>query len=159
MDHLLYEACKIGDLPAVKNMVSQDVDIRANKDGAFLCACGEGHLHVVSYLVSLGGVDTHACDDFAFRWSCKNGHLHVAQYLVSLGGVDIHVYDDRAFLLACVNGHHHVAQYLVYITEKPIPDPEYITQRNILKTKLLAINLYVGCDDLRREIISYLGLV
>ena len=57
-------------------------------DMAFQLSCGNGHLHIAQWLLSLqnshGKIDIHDNNDCAFQLSCKYGHLPVAQWLLSL---------------------------------------------------------------------------
>ena len=102
------EFCKNGDLESLKKYKGQ-----FDHGGAFQRAAGYGHLDVLKYLISLGGVNIHAYGECAFQWAAENGQLDVLKYLMSLGGVDIHVNDEWAFRLAANNGHLDVLKYLI----------------------------------------------
>ena len=82
-------ACGVGSLQDGIRMVSRgSVNIHAYDDLAFTMACGNGHIELVRFLLSLepshGHIDIHAVDDYAFRWACEKGHLEIARFLLGL---------------------------------------------------------------------------
>jgi ankyrin repeat protein len=112
----------------VKSLDYSRIDIHAN--GAFQLACGNGHLDVVKFLLSLeperGRIDIHAgnflvfdviTSKSAFQLACCNGHLDVVKYLISLepdhGRINIHADDEYAFRWACSDNHLNVVKFLL----------------------------------------------
>lgn len=140
----LFGACYNGDLSKVKQLVAKGVDVRVNTDEAFRIAAGNGHLHIVKYLVDENGVDITKMYDYviswaanygyvdvvkyiveragfsttdggrACRWAAENGHLKVVKYLVSVGA-DFRSYNDWACRWAVINDHLEVSKYLVSV--------------------------------------------
>lgn len=109
----LWDACRTGDLVAVKALVLDGAGDYTGHGVAFQWACEAGQLPVAQWLVDQSGIDVHANLDSAFRSACCGGHLGVAQWLVEQGGVDIHACLDNALYIACIHGHRAVALWLV----------------------------------------------
>jgi len=80
------------------------VNIHANDESAFRWSCGNGHMDVAKWLVSLGGVNINVFDGIAFQLSCKNGHLDVAKWLISLGvNINKNIYCGNDDIRAWIN--------------------------------------------------------
>jgi hypothetical protein len=127
MQQRFFEACKTGDIQTLRSLDYSKIDIYALDEWAFRCACQNGHLPVVQFLLTLepeyGRIDIHAEDEHGFRRACENGHLDIVQFLLTLepshGKIDIHSYNEYAFLLACYYGHLDVIKFLLTL------EPEY----------------------------------
>jgi hypothetical protein len=78
--------CKNGGLEVVQGFwgLLGGVDIHADDDYDFRCACMRGKLELAQWLWSLGGVDIHARDDEAFVSACFCAHLEIARWLLSV---------------------------------------------------------------------------
>lgn len=59
-------------------------NVHAGDDIPFRWASGEGHLKIVKFLWSVGGVNVHAQDNHAMRWATANGQPEVIEFLKSL---------------------------------------------------------------------------
>jgi ankyrin repeat protein len=65
--------------------VKPNIDISVNNESAFCCACMNGHLEVVQWLLSVKpDINISAQDEFAFCITCYLGRLEVAKWLQSL---------------------------------------------------------------------------
>jgi hypothetical protein len=87
----LRDACKIGDLAAVKLLIS-DTAVNINEMGpgrrtALWWACANGHVNVAKALLAAGATrDAKTSRGQSPFWiACANGHLEVAQALHSAG--------------------------------------------------------------------------
>lgn len=79
-----------GYLADIQELVENGADIRKYIQPAFLWACMRGHLKVVQWLYSLGGVDIHMKDDLPFRLACERNRIEVAKWIyLQDGGVDV----------------------------------------------------------------------
>ena len=116
------DLCKHGNLQKIQeyycnyyNDFNKILDISADNESAFVCACDYGHLEVAQWLLEMKpDIDISAGGDDAFCFACYNGHLKVAQWLLYLKPtIDVFVYNNCAFGWACKNGHLAVAQWLV----------------------------------------------
>lgn len=96
-------ACGNGHLEIAKWLVSLEVDTHAYNNDAFCLACAFGHLEIAKWLYSMGGVEEHVC---AFREACENGHVEIVKWLYALGTVDI--CDEMTFARVCAKGHFDV---------------------------------------------------
>jgi ankyrin repeat protein len=116
------DLCKHGNLQKIQeyycnyyNDFNKILDISADNESAFVCACDYGHLELAQWLLEMKpDIDISAGGDDAFCFACYNGHLKVAQWLLHLKPtIDVFVYNNCAFGWACKNGHLAVAQWLV----------------------------------------------
>ena len=107
----LWWACERGYIRMVMFMVSNGVDIHANKDYALRRAAEYGHLEIIKYLVA-HGADIHAENEYAIRRAAENGYLDVIDYLMAQGA-DIHAENDEALRVADAYGDLELAAYLV----------------------------------------------
>ena len=118
------DLCKHGNLQKIQeyycnyyNDFNKILDISADNESAFVCACDYGHLEVAQWLLEMKpDIDISAGGDDAFCFACYNGHLKVAQWLLYLKPtIDVFVYNNCAFGWACKNGHLEVAQWLYHL--------------------------------------------
>jgi hypothetical protein len=61
-------------------------------DDTFRWCCGDGHLDMVQWLLSLKDIDLRMEEDYCFYWSCMNGHLPLAAWLAGSLKEDIYKY-------------------------------------------------------------------
>ena len=138
----LFGACYNGDIHKLKQLVAQGADFRVNTNEAFRIAAGNGHLHIIKYLVEENDVSISDMPDYAIswaanygyidvvkyiveragfrwadgsracRWAAENGHLEMVRYLLSVGA-DFRSYNDWACRWSAINGHLELAAYLV----------------------------------------------
>ena len=139
MERTFIEACKSGDLEAVKYLVSQGVDVQTDNNLAVQCASENGHLEDVKYLVSQGA-DVTANGNYAVQFASENGHLEVVKYLVSQGA-DVTADNNYAVRWASIRGHLEVVKYLVSqgapITDISKRDLHYLSFCKRIKEKKL----------------------
>jgi ankyrin repeat protein len=79
------DACRGGNLAAVKKYVEQGAKIHIFSDYALRWAAHNGHLKTVQYLIGQGA-NIHAVDDWALRFATENGHLQVVTHLRKVAG-------------------------------------------------------------------------
>jgi|GEM_PF-3634206 len=108
----LCEACLEGDLPKAERIFSHNEIHLWVRQRIFDRVVERGHLNILQWIHSLGGIDIHRFDDIAFRESCNRGYLEVSIWLYSLGGIDSHQWYDGVFESSCKGGHLDVAQWL-----------------------------------------------
>jgi hypothetical protein len=107
----LIEVCQQGDVPALRALVLQGVNIRENMDVAFRWAANNGHTEMVAVLLAKGA-NIHAENDTALGWASNNGHLETVRLLLEKGA-DIHANDDSALSSAAFEGRYEVALLLL----------------------------------------------
>lgn len=90
----LWAAARAGDLPAIKKLVTEGVDVDASTEygaTALSYASDKGHLAVVKFLLEKGA-DPNSRDTFykatPLTWAVQNGHLAVAVELAVNGAND-----------------------------------------------------------------------
>ena len=118
------DLCKHGNLEKIQeyycnyyNNFDEILDISADNESAFVCACDYGHLEVAQWLLEMKpDIDISAGGDDAFCFACFNGHLKVAQWLIQIKPtINVFVFNNCAFGWACKNGHLEVAQWLYHL--------------------------------------------
>jgi hypothetical protein len=99
----LHRCISIGNLDILTYFV-ESCGIRATYNHSYLlrCACYNGKLNLVKYLVSKGA-DIHARNNHCIRLACEKGHQDIVAYLISKGA-NIHIYDDLPMRKAQLNG-------------------------------------------------------
>jgi hypothetical protein len=98
----LVEACKLGDLESINELLDRGADIHANNDNALQWSAGCGYVEVVRLLLDRGA-NIHASNDQALRCSAENGHLEVVRLLLDRGA-NIHADNDEALRWSAYNG-------------------------------------------------------
>jgi ankyrin repeat protein len=131
-------ACRGGDLPAVKEYIEQGADIHAWDDMSLRWAAERGHLEVVEYLIEQGA-NIHARYDAALRWAAYKGHLEIVKYLIE-HGASIHANRDEALRGAAFNGHLQVANVL-----RKAAGDKYKCHKCMIKPTCLEL-----CEDFRQ---------
>jgi len=111
MNREFTDACKNGQLEAVKRLVDSGADIHFDDDCALRFACNYGHLEVAKFLLD-HSADLHSYDDCALEWACENGHLEVVKLLLDRGA-DIHARKDAPFYGALRNNNYKVIKLLL----------------------------------------------
>jgi ankyrin repeat protein len=94
-----------------------------SNDRALIYAARDGHLDVISYLITLGA-DVHTREDQALIHAVTEGHLDVVMYLISQGA-DVSAREDKALIYAARYGHSDVLSLLLDMYE----DPEHLRSR------------------------------
>lgn len=128
-------ACCGGQLPIIRFLIRNDLDIHAIPtqamsvtcvlslnhsyidwsvqhsalDIGFASACAGGHLHIVKYLIHKGA-DAKWNDNLATEMACQMGRTHVVKYLVKKYGATI--LSEYKFRMACTGGHLDLVRYL-----------------------------------------------
>ncbi len=141
----LVDACRVGYLVKVKELISKGVNVQTLSNGPLNNASMRGHLDIVKYLVEKGA-DIHSFMDFPLRHSSSEGHLDIVKYLVEKGA-NIHVQDDASLILADYYNHLDVAKYLVSKY-----DPQYILD------KLPKFIKYLGPEYSHAKLADKLGV-
>lgn len=60
------------------------INVRANEDYAFKCACASGHLQIAKLLKQVcPQIDVRSSNDYAFELACKYGHLETVKWLTT----------------------------------------------------------------------------
>lgn len=111
MEQQLFHAVKIGDLPAVKQLIAQGADVHACTDNAFFLAIRYGHLDIVKWFVE-HGANIYARDGKALVDASMGGHFEIVKYLVEQGA-DVHFRNDSALTTAAYHGHFGILKYLI----------------------------------------------
>lgn len=107
----LFEVCRHGNLPVLKTLIEQGVDIHADTEYALRGAANKGHIEVVRLLLA-HNADVHADNDGALRWAAKNGYLEIVNLLLAQGA-DIHASDEYALRWAAHKGHIEIVRLLL----------------------------------------------
>jgi ankyrin repeat protein len=120
---VLYEAAKIGQLKAIRNLIEAKVDINTRLsytgETALVVAATGRHLGVIMVLLEAGAIV--ADDDeggIALQRASGNGHLDVVTALLDFGAqvnnLRVNDFDDgeTALLLASANGHIEKVDFL-----------------------------------------------
>lgn len=123
---LIYAAASTGATVSTTMDVSRNgrsrcmpLNVSANHDYAFRSACGNGHMHVVQWLMKHFHSKINMCaeNNEAFELACENGHLDIAKLLYQHHPEDIQTCITRTdaymFREACKNGHASVVQWLL----------------------------------------------
>jgi len=112
---LFLEKCTAGDLDAVKQEITSNVNIEGYlEDGwAITSAAGKGHLDVVQYLFEKYG--EYACGDngFALNSAAKGGHKDVVKYLIEACKQDADFDNGDPLRSAASQGCLDVVKYLI----------------------------------------------
>ena len=81
----------MGQLELIKLLLVLDddrrIDVHADDEYAFRCACEERYTEIVKFLLELEGdrpINVHANDEYAFRLACQNGQVKVIKMLIKL---------------------------------------------------------------------------
>lgn len=111
----LFTACETGNIEAIKNLVSNGLDITVNGDdrGGIIDDCMNSHQQTLKILMYWQGGDK-ARNNHTIELASKNGHLEVVKYLTSIG-VDVTNVNNQSLQCACRNGHLEIAKYLVSV--------------------------------------------
>lgn len=116
----MFHAVQAGKLNRVKTLIDAgiNVNIRTNCCGHSLLipAAGEGHMHIVEYLVNHGAdvLAKSACGMTPLMAAAFNGHVDMIKYLLARG-VDINA-ENAGGVTALINakrrGHKNVVAFL-----------------------------------------------
>lgn len=110
--YILRVAADHGQLDLVKYLVEEkNVDIEPRQCLALSFAAGNGHLHVVEYLIGKG-VLAEQNHNWAIRDASMEGHLPVVKFLVE-HGANPRQNDDFCLFWAFRKGHIGLAEYLI----------------------------------------------
>lgn len=85
-DNLLILSCKDKNIPLVKFLLEEGVDVNDKNDcgnTALMWACFVGSMELVKILFEKGADINHRnnCGYSGFMWACKNGWLDIVKYL------------------------------------------------------------------------------
>lgn len=109
------EKCTAGDLDAVKQEITSNVNIEGYlEDGwAITSAAGKGHLDIVQYLFEKYG--EYACGDngFALNSAAKGGYKDVVKYLIETCKQDADFDNGDPLRCAASQGCLDVVKYLI----------------------------------------------
>lgn len=93
---------------------------------AFCCACLNGHIDVINWLLSLKiYININAYVGAAFNLACLNGHLNIIKKITNIYPSFYKIYYDEPFHLACSNGHFYVVKWLLNNNNNNIYINEY----------------------------------
>lgn len=113
---LFIQLCYDGKFSDAIQLLSENpnIDISANDNEAFTCACLHKHLHIAKWLYKINPtMNISVKNENAFRWACLNGNIEIAQWLLSIKPtINIYAKDEFAFKQACENGHLNIVQWL-----------------------------------------------
>jgi hypothetical protein len=105
------QVCEYGDIPALKALIAQKIDLHAEDDDALQYAAWNGHTEMVRLLLD-NGANIHARDDYAVRMAASNGDRAMFLLLVERGAY-IHADDDYALKHAAFSGHTEIVDLLL----------------------------------------------
>jgi hypothetical protein len=77
----IYRVCQFNDLPALRALIAQGVDVHEFDELAFQVAAQYGRIEIMQIFIGMGA-DIHADDDAALRWS---GTVETVEFLAALG--------------------------------------------------------------------------
>lgn len=94
----LHNACRIGDLIAVNDLIKTGAEPNFEFSIPFIEACEGGSLEVAKYLYNLRNcpTDPAAYVNLPIRIALENSDLELADWLITLPNVDCHVLNDQA---------------------------------------------------------------
>jgi hypothetical protein len=85
-----YVSCMLGDLLSVKSFVNHGIDPNAEIGACMCIAVEKGHIEVVNYLISKGGVPYNYFIDVV----CEQGKWEIALWLELKGLKTLYTYND-----------------------------------------------------------------
>jgi hypothetical protein len=116
----IIEAIENGDLDTLSKLVGQDDTLRngPNPFGSWLhCACTDGQIAIVKYLVENGADVNLRGDTFdagPITYAASWGHLHVVEYLFAKGAtLDVSTPFRNPLFATIHDGHTNIAQFLL----------------------------------------------
>ena len=110
-DNLLWHAIYFKHFKIVKYLISRGVDIHSNDERAIVIGAEVGALNIIKYLVLAGG-NVHHAAGIALAQAAVYDHLHVITYFASLG-IDTTKYGNIAFLSALGAGNYRIVKYFL----------------------------------------------
>lgn len=105
------QACRYGDLPALQELLAQNVDIHENDDQALQWAAQNGHTEIVGILLDLGA-DIHVHDDNCLKIAADQGHTGTVEFLLDRGA-KIHAENDMSLNWAAFSGQTETTRLLL----------------------------------------------
>ena len=90
MEDQLVEACEVGDLETVKQLVEQGADIHACHNRPLRFACANNNLHIVKYLLE-SGADINTRYGGFLDIVCELDFLSMVKYLVTHGASTVNI--------------------------------------------------------------------
>jgi hypothetical protein len=107
----LMEACKLGHLERINELLDCGADIHVGDDEPLRVSAWCERVEVVRLLLDCGA-DIHVRDDEPLRLSASKGHLEVVRLLLDCGA-DIHVRDDEPLRFSAWCGRVEVVRLLL----------------------------------------------
>ena len=119
IEEQFFDLIKNGSLQEIQEFYNNNpsINISANDEYAFCCACGDGLLEVSKWLLEVKpDIAISINHERPFRWACGEGHLELTKWLLEVKpDIDISVDNEYAFCCVCADGHLHVAKWLLEI--------------------------------------------
>ena len=116
-NELIRLSARHGQLEILKYLIKSLMTINLSVNNGFCAACGNGHLKVVKYLLSLDSINANMKNNLPIRYACRNGQLKIVKYLLGYIGVDPTVCRNICVRSAIKNNHMNVAKYLLDICD------------------------------------------
>ena len=106
------EACKKGDLYAVKNLIDRGIDPSMNDDEAIQLASFHGHTEIVEYLLDDIRVNPCANYNYAIRTACMDNSIDIVRVLLSKN-VDPSACFNQCIIYCCKYNHIDLYDLLI----------------------------------------------
>lgn len=136
----IIEACQVGHLERVKELLKNGVDPSINNNWAITTACAYGHANIVEMLLQDERVNPADQNNTAIRSASYFGNANIVKLLLLNGRVDPTVDWNAAIRRASARGHKKVVEVLL--------------QDGRVEATDLAIN-YADTDEIKEMLIAY----
>jgi ankyrin repeat protein len=121
LNYSLSEACREGDLEAVKFLLTSDdlmfnAQINCENNDPLFQACDYDRMEIIKYLLTSDELKNHADKYFALKLCCEEDKIEILEFLLKNSALDIDIHIDNSILfeLALSNKSNNVLNYLIF---------------------------------------------